>query len=105
MRSEGSTTDLEEVRKQRRRFTWGRVLEIHDIGRYTLIEYIANPGRMPEPDPKPKFHVYVDGKDTCSGTATLDEGLVLAIAHGKLEVNEARWMARSILKLLVPSKD
>lgn len=82
------TTDLEAVRKDRYRFTWGYASEIYDVGPYTIVEA------------KEHFHVYVDGKNTGVSALTLDGALILAIAHKHLEKNEARYMAMAAAKVL-----
>lgn len=74
-----TTTDLETVRKSPRKFSWGEVVAVHDVGWYTIVEYKCgtvdsiNYGRK-------AFHVYVSGKDTHRSTLTLDEALLLAVA-------------------------
>lgn len=96
-----STTDLDIVRKHRARFTWGSVQDIHDIGPYTIVEYvIAREGKEIT-----LFHVYVDGKATDSSTSTLEGALILAIANRHLEINEARYMAMASCKILGVKKD
>lgn len=89
------TTDLDIVRKERSRFTWGTVLEVHDVGRYTIIEY-----RQRDNEEAIFFHVYVDGKSTSNSTTSLDGALLIAIAMSNLEPNEARYMAMGASKLL-----
>jgi len=98
------TTDLEEVRKRPTRFTWGKVIGIHTIGRYTFVEYFGrayeNGHPTGEDETKPSFHIYVDGKSTSQSASTIESALVHAIALGKIEVNAARWMTIAALKLL-----
>lgn len=68
------TTELSVIRERPNRFTWGRVAKFHDVGPYTLVEFI--PDRLAgAPGQAPEFHVYVDGYDTCRSTATLDGAL------------------------------
>lgn len=97
------TTDLEKIRNGEP-FTWGKVIAIHDIGRYTLLEYLGRAyqnchatGKLEE---KSTFHIYVDGVSTSSGASSLESGLIHAIAIGRLEINAARWMAIAANKLL-----
>lgn len=91
------TTDLNILRKSPSRFTWGEILEIHDLynGKYSIIEYFPN-----EKPTERHFHVYVDGKDVCSGSESFEGATVLAFAKGHLEVNMARYMAMAAIKLL-----
>lgn len=104
------TTDLHIIRQHPRRFTWGTVTQIHDIGNgaegplYTVVEHyddrptvMAVEGYVPER----RFHVYVEGRDTCQSTLSLEEALVLAIAIHKLgKTSGAEHMARAATQLL-----
>jgi hypothetical protein len=92
--SRKTTTDLNVIRNNPRRFTWGQVAKIHDIGPYTIVEFVRHDST------EVCFHLYVDGKDECSSCSTLDGALVLAIARKHLEANEARFMAMAATKLL-----
>lgn len=98
-----STTNLEIIRHSPRRFTWGTVTRFHEVGpRYMIVEYERRPvgnETLTERE-KVAFHVYVDGRDTSSSTNTLEDALIYAIAFGKLEINEARWMSIAAAKLL-----
>jgi len=89
-----TTTDLTTIRNLRRTFTWGKISKIHDIGSYSIVEYIDDATK------DVLFHVYVDGKNTHTTSETLERALVLAIAHKNLEVNLARFMAIGANKLL-----
>lgn len=89
-----TTTDLEIIRKSPRRFTWGKIDKIHDIGPYTIVEYTDKSTKCPT------FHVYVDGKCTGTSTTTFDGALLIAIGRKNLEANEARWMSIAAGKLL-----
>lgn len=95
-----TTTDLDVIRKSPSRFTWGKVTTIHDIGRYTLVEYVVMNDTLSHYG-QTFFHVYVDGKSKCTGCTTLESGLVYAMARGAIEnVNDARHMARAACKVL-----
>lgn len=87
------TTDLDIIREQPSRFTWGRVEKIHDIGRYTIVEHMDYPAANANRDSERAFHVYVDGKSTSCGAGTIESALLLAVAHGHLERNTARYAA------------
>lgn len=89
-----TTTDLEIIRNHPRRFTWGKIVKIHNIGPYTIVEYTDKSTKAYH------FHIYVDGKCTGTSTLTLDGALLSAIGRSNLEVNEARWMAMAAAKLL-----
>lgn len=94
------TTDLNVIRRTPSRFTWGRVETIHDIGRYTLVEYIDTK-EVSSTHNATLYHSYVDGKSTHSSHLSLEAGLIYAIAVGAIEnVNDARHMARAACKVL-----
>ena len=97
------TTDLNLLRLGDP-FTWGTLVKIHDIGRYSFVEYKAyefiesqSTGKFEE---QSSFSVYVDGEATSSSCKSLEHALLYAIAYGKLEVNAARWMAMAAVKLM-----
>lgn len=90
-----TTTDLEAIRKTPLRFTWGTITKFHEVGPYTLVEYMDRLNRD-----ETAFHIYVDGKCTSTSAATLEGAIVLAIARKHLEANEARYMAKASIKLL-----
>ena len=77
-----TTTDLAPIRKNPRLFTWGTISKFHEIGPYTLVEYVNKQrgGTV--------FHVYIDGKCTSTSAATLEGGLLIAMARKHLEVND-----------------
>lgn len=88
------TTDLETIRKYPRRFTWGKVVQIHDVGPYAIVESDNDKAER-------SFHVYVGGSDTHRSARSLDEALLTAIAHRAFEnkntAGQATWaMARII---------
>ena len=88
------TTDLEVIRRYPRRFTWGPVTAMHDVGRYSLLEFEDAEGRR-------AWHVYVDGKDTHRSGSTLESAMLTAIAFSKFEnKNVADERARCAAVLL-----
>ncbi len=100
---ERDTTDLDKLREGAK-FTWGKVVHFHSIGRYEFVEYYGREYKDSRPtgelDATTTFHIYVDGKSTSSGAKSIEEAMVIAVALGKLEVNAARWMAIGACKLL-----
>jgi hypothetical protein len=88
------TTDLDTIKKDRSRFQWGRILNIHEIGSLTIVEF------LPSITSPVEFHLYVDGKDTSSGAKTLDGTLLLGIAAKRLGANEARYAAKYAAQIL-----
>lgn len=89
-----TTTDLRIIIKSPRLFTWGKVVQIQEMGSYTIVEY------KDHLTDATKFHVYVDGRDTSNSTPTLEGALVMAIAIKHLDSSEASHMARGACKLL-----
>lgn len=93
---QATSTNLEDIRKTTGRFTWGTIMAFHDVGPYTIVEFISY-----DSSNQTAFHVYVDGKDTANSTSSLDSALVLAMAFKNVESkNEARFMAMGACKLL-----
>lgn len=97
---EQKTTDLKAIIENPRLFTWGKVVQVYTISRYTLVEY------KPQ-DSKPgdhwgtQFQVYVDGKDQSMNEVSLERALVLAISLGSIESrSEGPAMARAACKVL-----
>lgn len=88
------TTDLETIRKYPRRFTWGKVVQIHDIGPYAIVESEDDKGEH-------GFHVYVGGANTNRWELSLDAALLTAIAHRAFEnkntAGQATWAMARIL--------
>lgn len=85
-----TTSDLALLRAGTHEFTWGMIGKIHDIGRYSIVEYhaymdkahsIATSSAM-EVEIESSFHVYVDGVDCSRHCNTLEQALVTAIAYG-----------------------
>ena len=90
------TTDLEIIRKQPYHFTWGKVRLIHDVGRYTIVEYKHEDGDV-------NFAVYVDGKDRSISTKTLEGALIVGMSEAnkdKLGGQACTYMAQGACKLL-----
>ena len=65
------------------KFSWGRVIQRHEIGLYEVIEYhpwkeTSGPRTRPWPvdEEQTNFHGYIDGKDTHEAWLSLDEALV-----------------------------
>lgn len=91
-----TTTDIEIIRHKPSRFTWGEIQKIHDIGRYTLVEYIDSKGKEIT-----LYHSYVDGKSTQCSHSSLESGIVYAMALGADDnPNTARYMAMAAVKVL-----
>lgn len=60
----------EKIEYIRRDFTWGRIIDIHTVGDYQIIEYI--PKRNKE---ERCFHPYIGFNDTNTSYETLDKAL------------------------------
>lgn len=74
------TTNLAALRIEPKRFTWGEVVTIHDIGRYSLVEFNSSDHRANEG--AHRYSVYVDGEAIGHGYGSLDQALIAAIAWG-----------------------
>lgn len=69
--------DLAILRDHPRRFTWGVVVNIFDVGRYTIVEGVEVNGRA-------TFYAYVDGQDTKAAATNIEGAMLLAIANAQL---------------------
>ncbi len=81
------TTDLNELKKGKP-YTWGKVVKIHEIGPYSIVEYIPwtenEDGVITESvDPKSdhNYSCYIDSEDVQIITENLDHALVASIAY------------------------
>lgn len=79
------TTDLTRLKKGAP-FTWGKLIAIHEIGRYSVVEYhpeifkdCASTGKTSRT--KKQFHPYLDGHDLSEGHHSLESALAAAIAY------------------------
>lgn len=101
-----NTTDLDLVRMQPNRFTWGKVEKIHDLGRYTFIEFTSrlqarNVTKGTTLSPSVEFHIYVDGRETNQSASTIEGAMLTAISIAKVEnPNTAAHLCFAAAKLL-----
>jgi hypothetical protein len=83
-------------------FPWGPIDQIHEIGPYTIFEYhpavYENYRGTGEYAKGTNFHIYIDGKDTCTSTTTLDGALAVAISrrHDGSNSQAAHYFLRMI---------
>lgn len=87
---EKKVTELEEYRSRRKRYPWGRILEIHDVGtRYAVLEFEPHKSALNSVEPQAvSFTAFVDGR-TVAGASTFDGALLLCIAAGNMGRSEA----------------
>ena len=80
---EKGKTDLESMTTDKRGgFTWGKLVKIHHIGDYDIVEYYPRVnGRTNTYEDDVMFHPFVNGRDTCHTMPTLDAAIVEAIAY------------------------
>ncbi len=68
-------------------YTWGKLVYIHQIGEYIIVEYKAiifkDSSRVipTQYEKESSFHPYIDGADTCRGFDNLDDALARCIAQ------------------------
>lgn len=81
------TTDLKIIRREIHRFTWGEIVNLHEVGEYTIAEYhpwkrdgvLVKSG---EPDRKvTEFHGWVNEEDTSHSWMSLDDALAGLISY------------------------
>jgi hypothetical protein len=81
------TTDLFKIEMDGEPFSWGRVVQVHHISNYAVIECYPwkTKGSIVEvgiPDlSKKEYHSYVDKKPTNTCYETLDQAIVGCIAY------------------------
>lgn len=68
------------------RFSWGPIIEQHQIGPYTILEYLEDTSTYDnasawERHGRTLYHIYVDGKNTAVSATSLDSALAGAIAY------------------------
>jgi len=75
--------DLEKMTTDKRGgFTWGKLVEIHHIGDYDIVEFHPRvSGRTGTYEAKALFHPFACGGDICESHLSLDVALIAAITH------------------------
>lgn len=95
------TLDLSVIRRLPNRYSWGSIVKIHDIGRYSIVESDDTFNRGPHVVVERHYHCYVDGKEIGRAADNVDEALILCVAFGRLgEGTLSDYMAKAALKLL-----
>ena len=74
------TTDLDAIRNGNA-FTWGKVVRVHEIGRYAIVEYLERKMNSRELSGHTLFHVYIDGKDRSRSCSSMEGAIVTAISY------------------------
>lgn len=103
---EQKSIDLDIIRQNPIRFSWGLIECFHDIGPYTIVEFVPYTNRNAV-----KFSVYVDGKPTDIHSNTLECAMLFAIAtkhcvSEREKLNDAaRVLAYAAAKVLNVSSD
>ncbi len=91
---------LNEIKKK---FVWGPIVDIHEIGDYQIIEY--NPqifnkctGTGKYDYNRTQFHPYINYNDTSHSYKTLDEALIgtIALKHDGLNSQAAYYFYKMI---------
>lgn len=76
-------------------YTWGEIVNIHEVGPYQIVEYFPNYLNLNMSRPNhAMFHVYVDKKDASRGSYTLEGALLIAIGVKNKCVEAARYAAK-----------
>lgn len=72
-----TTCNLEKL-KDGYPFTWGKPIQWHEIGPYSILEFRE---MFNGAERGIEFHIWVDGKTTSQGAKSLDSAIVQAIAY------------------------
>jgi hypothetical protein len=95
-------------------YTWGKLVEIHEIGEYLIVEYKSKKYKNHtavngEYEEDSTFHPFINGHDTNTGYHSMDECLAGAIAI-KYEGGNSRgagYFIRGLMEdgVLIPNKN
>lgn len=87
-------------------FVWGRIVAVHEVGEYQIVEYVRNQHGNESDDEyasdlaqhPTSFHPYIKGDDTSRSYRSLDEALVGVVAyrHDGLNSQAAHYFGRMI---------
>lgn len=92
------TTDLWHL-KAGQPYKWGDLIEIHEIGPYSILEF--KPKNECGPNIKNKFHVYVNGINIFRVSNSLDGALIIAISYNNSSnVDDTNANIHYVLKTL-----
>lgn len=105
-----ATTDLDLVKdrltflhyKPEEIFLWGKIIQIHILGKYELIECHPWISRSKYDKEKVNFHGYIDGKDVSMYWNSLEEAIVGLIAYNRDGSNSQA--AHFFMKMTEPHK-
>lgn len=93
-------TDLENV-KMNRRFTWGPIIAIHEVGRYAVVEYHERALNSSRLTGRVLYHPYLDGRDLSMSFQSLEGAFIQVFGNAALGKNQmADAMAQAARKLL-----
>jgi len=87
-----TTTDLDKLRAGHDPFTWGVLLELEDIGPYTIGAFHPWKSRgvtidVGKADKRISYHIWVDGHDISRSMDSLEGALAVAMAHKHDNIN------------------
>lgn len=99
------TAQLSIVRAEPDRFCWGKVIKIHTIGPYDLIEYI--PEEWMAASGKTRFQIYANEMDQQLSADTLERALLYAMGRRHLASHrhEAGLVTSAAKLLELPESD
>jgi hypothetical protein len=92
----GKTSNLKDLRGKPERYVWGKIVKIHDIGEYSIIESINTFGEQPTMETE--YHPYINEKNCMHGFTSMDAALAHAIAykHDGCNTRADRYFLRGI---------
>lgn len=78
------------------KFTWGKIIKIHTIGNFQIVEY------EDQEENKILYHVYVNFDDMNISYYDLESALIFAIAYNKSKNhNTSNYATKFFMKMLV----
>lgn len=91
-------TDLARmVDREKGTFTWGKLVCVHEIGDYQVVEFYPRVGA--HTGKEVEFHAFVNAKDVRSSFKTMDEALVAAISFKHTNSVTAGFYALRVLDI------
>lgn len=94
------TTELRVLRKHPNQYTWGSIINIIDLDRYTFVLYRERKLNSDEITDNRLYTVYVDGIDRGLGAKSLEEAMILGIAATNPDNHQPHHAAMYACRLL-----
>ena len=85
-------------------FPWGKIVKVHKIGKYKIVEYksyvYVNGVSTDKLNKKSSFHPFINNKDTSHSFNSLDKAMIFMVMYNNLEINEASQLSGATFRML-----